>query len=110
MSLARQRPDLSLPEAPALTAIEKARPLAVSVADSTESMLRFEHAWRDLQSHRQSAGVFATWQWHSTAARFLARDARLHVTLVERDGEPVAIAPFVSHPIKPSPLRSDCSG
>jgi CelD/BcsL family acetyltransferase involved in cellulose biosynthesis len=95
MSLARQRPDLSLPEAPALRAIEKVRSLAVSVAGSSEAMLHFEQAWRHLQSHRQPAGVFATWQWHSTAARFLARDARLHVALVERDGEPMAIAPFV---------------
>jgi CelD/BcsL family acetyltransferase involved in cellulose biosynthesis len=96
MSLARQRPDACPPEAPALRAIVGTRPLTVSVAANSESLLRYEPAWRRLQNHTQTAGVFSTWQWHSTVARFLAREARLHVALVEQDGEPVAIAPFVN--------------
>jgi CelD/BcsL family acetyltransferase involved in cellulose biosynthesis len=52
------------------------------------------NAWTQLQGLSTDASVFSTWQWNHAAARHFWRPDALHVTLVEDNGDPVAILPL----------------
>jgi CelD/BcsL family acetyltransferase involved in cellulose biosynthesis len=66
----------------------------VTVITAVDDLHAIEDSWRELQA-ASAAGVFAGYDWSTTAGRHYASNRRLHVTLASRDGTPVALAPLV---------------
>ena len=52
------------------------------------------NAWMQLQCLSPDASVFSTWQWNHAAARHFWHPEDLHVTLVEDNGDPIALLPL----------------
>jgi CelD/BcsL family acetyltransferase involved in cellulose biosynthesis len=52
--------------------------------------------WTDLLAHSSSDCIFLTWEWLRTWWKHLSGSRKLHVLVVRRAGQVIAIAPFAS--------------
>lgn len=68
--------------------------LATRTVRTLDELGLLANVWTQLQKLSSDATVFSTWEWNHAAARHLWRPDALHVTLLEDDGEPVAILPL----------------
>ena len=77
-----------------VAASERAVGATITRIETLTELSQIEHAWRRLQCEDPDATAFSTWEWCSVAARHFVRDGDLRCLLVERDGEPVGLAPL----------------
>jgi CelD/BcsL family acetyltransferase involved in cellulose biosynthesis len=81
--------------------------LHVDVVSDLEAFGALRPEWDALLSASDAPSVFLTWEWLHTWWRHLAGGRRLHLVLVRRDGELVALAPLclASSPLFPGRLE-----
>ncbi len=68
---------------------------AIETIEDEASFARLQPAWTELLSQSDADGLFLTWQWAFTWWKHLASGCQLHILLVWRGEQLIALAPLV---------------
>jgi len=67
---------------------------SIEVLEDVKGFHALKEEWNELLRNSPVNGLFLTWEWMHTWWRHLAEDRKLHIILVRRDRELIAIAPL----------------
>jgi CelD/BcsL family acetyltransferase involved in cellulose biosynthesis len=67
---------------------------SIEVLEDEKEFDALQEQWNELLKNSPVNSLFLTWEWTHTWWRHLAEDRKLHIILVRRERELIAIAPF----------------